>query len=189
VQQYARLLKSNFPTIDSALHQKHLFQMTVSEHHSVNLAGLNKAMTELGLRAAAGAGAGVAAGAAAGAAAAAGPAAPLECFLYFVVPPDVYPKYKHLPGSMVPVGSALPANVKLIVLELPAVGPSRGAAAAGAVAAPAGRHKRSAATQADQLVPPVKKAKAGTCRCVKECKGNCGCVKYNRKCTGWHPKY
>jgi hypothetical protein len=98
-QEYARLLKKNFPTIDAARFKKLLFQMTVSPSHSVNLAGLKKAMTELGLI---------------------GGAGPDElCILFFAVPPDVFPVYQHKPGAMVPSGSVLPRNVALAVLDKP----------------------------------------------------------------------
>jgi hypothetical protein len=53
-QEYARLFKDNFPTIDAAARPMHLFQMTVSATHSVNLAGLHAAMAGLGLIAAGG---------------------------------------------------------------------------------------------------------------------------------------
>src|SRR6185437_7682424 len=97
------------------------FQMTVSPSHTINLAGLNRAMTELGLIGGS------------------GPAQP--CVLYLAVPPDVYPVYQHKAGSMVPPGSALPANVTLAVLEIPLpetqlqFDPATAAAAAAAAAA------------------------------------------------------
>ena len=121
-QEYARLLKKNFPTIDAARFLKHLFQMTVSPSHTMNLAGFNKAMKELGLI---------------------GEGAAKPCILWFVVPPDVFPVYQHKPGSMVPAGSVLPANVTLAVLEipLPEGGPApalRAVAAAGDPAAATG---------------------------------------------------
>lgn len=98
-QEFARLLKSNWPTIDAAvhlLHHKYLFQMTVSKTHTVNLAGLIKVLTDLGVLG-------------------------QPCTLVFVVPWDIYPDYKHHVGSMVPPGSTLPANVNLLVLELPLI--------------------------------------------------------------------
>jgi hypothetical protein len=91
-QEYARLLKSNYPTIDAALKPKHLFQMTVSATHSINMNGLHQALTGLGL-------------------------VQKQCNLYFVVPPDIYPIFKN--PSIVPSGKSLPDNVGLMVLELP----------------------------------------------------------------------
>ena len=163
LQEYARLLKSNFPTIDGARYLKHLFQMTVSPSHSINLAGLNRAMTELGL---------IGGGA---------PAQP--CFLYFVVPPDVYPVYQHKAGSMVPSGSALPANVTLAVVEipLPEVQPQPDAAAAAAAAGGAGSKRK--AEDADTIAPIAKKAADTKCNCTTGCKtGICKCFKHGNKC-------
>lgn len=166
VHDYARLLKSNFPTIDAARYgngyQKHLFQMTVSPSHSVNLAqpGLTRAMTELGWIGG-------------GGAAAASDSAAQPCVLYLAVPPDVYPVYQHKGGSVVPLGStstsalSLPANVTLSVVEIPlrlpgsAVQPqldatlSLPAAAAAAALGPggAGSKLKRKAEDADTIAP------------------------------------
>lgn len=166
VHDYARLLKSNFPTIDAAEprngYQKHLFQMTVSPSHSVNLAqpGLTRAMTELGWIGG-------------GGAAAASDSAAQPCVLYLAVPPDVYPVYQHKGGSVVPLGSSstsalsLPANVTLSVVEIPlrlpgsAVQPqldarpalSLPAAAAAAALGPGGAGSKRKAEDADTIEP------------------------------------
>lgn len=165
LQEYARLLKSNFPTIDGARYRKHLFQMTVSPSHSINLAGLNRAMTELGLIGGA----------------AAAPAQP--CVLYFAVPPDVYPVYQHKAGSMVPPGSALPANVTLAVVEIPlsVVQPPPDAAAAAAAVGGAGSKRK--AEDADTIAPTAKKAVDTKCNCGAGCKnGKCKCFRHGNKC-------
>ena len=165
-QEYARLLKSNFPTIDGARYQKHLFQMTVSPSHSVNLAGLTRAMTELGLIGGGGA----------------APAAQ-SCVLHFAVPPDVYPVYQHKAGSVVPLGSALPANVTLSVVEipLPEVQPQPDAAAAAAALGGAGSKRK--AEDADTIAPTAKKTVDTKCNCATGCKtGHCKCFKHGNKC-------
>ena len=184
------MLKSNYPTIDAARFVMHLFQMTVSPTHSVNLAGLNAAMMSLGLIGT--------------------PAGPQPCRLYFVVPPDVFPVYQHKPGSMVPAGSALPANVQLMVLEIPldlsrqpaqaaaagggsaasaSAASSVAAAAAGAGAGAAGSKRK--AEDADSLLPPSsKKSSDAKCGCSTGCRsGRCKCfsakptMKCGKACT------
>jgi hypothetical protein len=167
-QEYARLLKATFPTIDAALFRKHLFQMTVSPEHSVNLAGLNAAMAQLGLIGPGG-------------------AATHPCTLYFAVPPDIFPIYKHKPGSMVPSGSVLPANVTLAVLEIPTptatIAASVAAASAAATSVSAGSKRKPEA--ADLIQPPAKLAASSTrCNCFTGCqKGTCKCFKAGNKCT------
>jgi hypothetical protein len=159
LQEYACLLKSNFPTIDGARRPKHLFQMTVSTTHSINLAGLNQAMIELGLI---------------------GGAAPQECFLHFVVPTDVYPKYKHAAAAMVPPGSSLPQNVRLTVVEIPL--PAQPDAAAAAAAGGGAGSKRKA-EDADTIAPMAKKAVDTRCNCSTGCQTNiCKCFKHGNKC-------
>jgi hypothetical protein len=93
-QELARLLKENFPTIDSAIlqHLVHLFQMTVSKTHTVNILGLHNALQQLNVL-----------------------NAPNFALLYFVVPPDVYPLF----ANPIPVGGTFPNNVHMIVLEMP----------------------------------------------------------------------
>lgn len=147
--------------------------MTVSPTHSLNLAGLNAAMSGLGLIGK--------------------PGGPQQCLFYFVVPTDIYPKYQHVPGSVVPAGAALPANVALLVLEIPlqvpiaaaaAADASSSTAAAGATAAAAvtGK-KRQKAEDADALLPPAKKAVATACDCATGCaSGRCKCFKNGNKC-------
>ena len=92
LQDYARPLKTNYPTMDAAARPQHLFQMTVSSTHSINCNGLQRALTGLGL-------------------------AQKQCILYFVVPPDIYPNFAN--PYMEPTGTILPDNVSLMVLELP----------------------------------------------------------------------
>ena len=164
------MLKSNFKTIDSALRPKHLFQMTVSSTHSVNLAGLNASMTALGLIGK--------------------PAGTQPCTLYFAVPPDVYPIYQHKPGSMVPVGSILPGNVSLMVLEIPLPEtPVVAAAASSSIAASpstppgAGSKRKQKPEDADSIVPPSKKSFDTKCDCTTGCKtSRCQCLKRGNKC-------
>lgn len=174
-QEYARLLQANYKTIDSARFPKHLFQMTVSPTHSLNLAGLQAAMSGLGRA-----------------------AGPQPCLFYFVVPPDVYPTYRHLPAAIVPAGAQLPANVALLVLEIPlpehmpaaaaGASSSTAAAAAGAAATPAtaaaARAKRTQRPEdADLLLPPAKKATAAACNCTTGCtSGRCRCFLNKNKC-------
>ena len=141
--------------------------MTVSPTHSVNIAGLNKAMTDLSLI-----------GGTQG--------APQLCLLYFAVPPDVYPMYQHGPGSMVPVGSEIPANVALIVLEIPLPEPLGRAAAASASAVSSastvGKRQRES-VPADSLLPPSKKVVDTKCDCITGCSsGHCKCFKVGNKC-------
>ena len=92
-QEYARLRRSNYPTIDAALRPLHLFQMTVSETHSINARGLDNALTQLNWKGAE------------------------KCFLWFVVPDDVFPVFRE--PYMEPAGVAVPENVHLGVLEIP----------------------------------------------------------------------
>ena len=94
-------MKENYPTIDSAALQNlvHLFQMTISKTHTVNLRGLHNAMEQLKVL-----------------------EGPKFALLYFVVPPDVYPVFAN--PTLVASGNhnALPNNVHMIVLELPLPG-------------------------------------------------------------------
>lgn len=163
-QEYARLLKSNFPTIDAALFPKHLFQMTVSPEHSVNLAGLNAAMTQLRLI---------------------GGGAVQPCTLYFAVPPDIFPIYQHKPGSIVPAGSTLPANVTLAVLEIPTPKAVVATAAAAPSVTSATTGSKRKVEDADTIQPPAKLALSSTrCNCHSGCqKGTCKCFKAGNKCT------
>jgi hypothetical protein len=167
LQDYARLLKKNFPTIDGVIWQKHLFQMTVSDTHSVNLAGLNKAMIELGLI---------------------GGAAdtPQPCVLYFVAPPDIFPSFKHKLGSIVPAGSTLPENVDVAVLEIPLPCNVNVSPAAGGSVACSSSSKRTL-VDANNLVPPPKKAATSTsCDCTTGCASNkCKCRKAGNNCGLW----
>jgi hypothetical protein len=133
--------------------------MTVSPSHSINLAGLNKALTDLGLSR--------------------GPGPVQPCTLYFVVPPDVYPVYQHKIGCMVPSGSALPANVTLAVLEIPLTA-ALALPVAGTTAASGSKRK---AEDADTIAPVAKKAIDTTCNCTTGCKsGHCKCLKHSNKC-------
>ena len=96
-QEFARLLKENFPTIDGAilLQRVHLFQMTISKTHTVNLAGLHNAMQQLNVL-----------------------NAPSFALHYFVVPHDAYPLF----ANPTPVAAAIPTfpnNAHMIVLEMP----------------------------------------------------------------------
>ena len=91
-QEYARLLKPNYPVIDAALRPKHLFQMTVSETHSINVKWLHQIRTELGLE-------------------------QTPCILYVVVPWDIYPTFQN--PSILPSGESLPDDVRVMVMELP----------------------------------------------------------------------
>ena len=93
-QELARLVKENFPTIDSAILRQlvHLFQMTVSKTHTVNIVGLHNALQQLNVL-----------------------NAPNFALLYFVVPPDEYLLF----ANPTPVGGAFPNNVHKIVLEMP----------------------------------------------------------------------
>ena len=141
--------------------------MTVSPTHSVNLTGLNKAMTALAL--------------------VGGPQrAPQPCLLYFAVPPDIYPMYQHKPGSMVPAGSDIPDNVGLIVLEIPLPEPVVRAAAASTSAASSAstmEKRKRKAEEADSLVPPSKKVVDNKCDCFTGCSsGHCKCFKTGNKC-------
>ena len=150
--------------------------MTVSPSHSVNLAGLNAAMTGLGLIG--------------------GLAGAQQCTLYFTVPSDVYPVYQHKVGSMVPSGSALPGNVALMVLEIPlpqqvvasaaaaATGTGSAAAAAASSSASSAGGKRKLKTEdPDTLLPPTKKAADTKCDCTTGCKsGRCKCFKHGNRC-------
>ncbi len=95
-QEYGRPVKENYKTMDGALHPHHLFQMTLSRSHSINLLGLHSAMSDLNAL-----------------------AAPAFAILYFVVPPDVFPVFAHPAPVAVGAHVALPANVHLMVLELP----------------------------------------------------------------------
>jgi hypothetical protein len=109
LQSYARLLKKNFPTIDAVAHLSAgfivLFQMTVSPTHSIDAAGLTKAMVELAVV-----------------------GAP-KVLLVFVVPPDIYPRFAANQADV----AQLPANVYLQVWEIPlAVGAATAASAAAA---------------------------------------------------------
>ena len=134
--------------------------MTLSSVHSVNLAGLNKAMAELGLIGGAG--------------------PDLPCVLYFVVPPDIFPLYQHKRGSMVPAGSTLPANVALAVLEIPLPQAHNvSAAAADSCSSSSG----GAAEDANTLKPPSKKAAISTiCNCLTGCEtSRCKCYKDDNK--------
>jgi hypothetical protein len=159
-------MKSNFKTIDSALYPKHLFQMTVSPSHSINLAGLNAAMTSLGLMGK--------------------PPGPQPCTLYFAVPPDVFPIYQHKPGSMVPSGSLLPNNVTLMVLEIPLPrAPSETVFSTSAPAAPATGGKRKQQPEDVDTVVPLSKKPTDTrrCDCCTGCtSGRCKCYKHGNKC-------
>jgi len=172
--EYARLLKSNFKTIDAARFPKHLFQMTVSPTHSINLLGLNAAMMDLGLIGK--------------------PGGAQQCALYFAVPPDIHPVYQHKPGSMVPADSTLPANISLMVLEIPlpelkaqTIGTAASSAATSTSAlapAAAGGKRKQRVEDADSLLPPAKKNVAVTkCDCTAGCKtGHCTCKKHGNKC-------
>jgi hypothetical protein len=165
------LLKESFPTIDAAAYQKHLFQMTVSPTHSVNLNGLHAAMTGLGLLG--------------------GGGAPPTCFLYFAVPPDVFPIYQHKAGSMVPSGSALPPNISLVVLEIPlpqslpaAASASASSSSSAAASSSAGSKRKQQGDSADSLVPPSKQATVTKCECNTGCtKNTCKCFKHGNKCS------
>lgn len=169
------MLKESFPTIDAAAYQKHLFQMTVSPTHSVNLNGLQAAMTGLGLLGAGG--------------------APPTYFLYFAVPPDVFPIYQHKAGSMVPSGttSALPPNISLVVLEIPLPQPLPASASASASASSsssaaasssAGSKRKQQSDSADSLVPPSKQPTVTKCECNTGCtKNTCKCFKHGNKCS------
>ena len=131
--------------------------MTVSPAHSINLAGLNRAITDLRLI---------------------GP-----CTLYFVVPPDVYPVYQHKIGSLVrdpsAAGSALPANVTLAVLEIP-LSAALALPAAGTTAASSSKRK---AEDADAIAPLAKKVIDTKCDCTTGCKsGHCKCLKHGNRC-------
>ena len=93
-QEIARLWKDNYPTIDSAmrLQRLHLFQMTVSSTHGVNITGLDTALRQLGA-----------------------PIAPDFALLYFVVPPDVFSKFNNPTAE----DGEFPDNVQMAVLEIP----------------------------------------------------------------------
>lgn len=168
-QEYARLLKSNFKTIDGALYQKHLFQMTVSPSHSVNLAGLNAALAGLGLIGESD--------------------SPQPAILYFAVPPDVFPVYRHVPSCIVPVGEALPSNVSLMVLEIPLPEQQMQGSAAATSAAATLLHGPSAKRRlepedADTILPPAKlQQQSSMCQCTTGCMtGRCCCFKNDNKC-------
>ena len=89
-------MKDNYKTIDGAAHPHHLFQMTLSKTHSINLLGLHDAMSDLNVL-----------------------AAPAFAILYFVVPKDVFPVFANPAPVAVGAHAALPANVHLMVLEMP----------------------------------------------------------------------
>ena len=88
-QEYVIPNKANFPTIDAAFRPGHLFQMTVSRTHTVNLDALEAAMRALGVK---------------------------RAILYFVVPEDIFPDFKGY--RIVPAKSRLPATVRIYLLEL-----------------------------------------------------------------------
>ena len=145
--------------------------MTVSSTHSINLAGLNAAMTGLGLIGT--------------------PAGAQFCSLYFAVPPDIYPVFQHKVGSMVPVGSVLPGNVSLMVLEIPlpetptvvATTSSSSTAASPSTPPGAGTKRKQKPEDADTIVPPLKKSFDTKCDCNTGCKtGRCQCFKAGNKC-------
>lgn len=169
-------MKENFPTIDAVAYRNHLFQMTVSPTHSVNINGLLATMKDLDLLGPGGA-------SASGAAAASQP-----CFLYFAVPPDVFSMYQHKAGAMVPTGSVLPANISLVVLEIPLPHPQPAAASASASSSSSSsglkRKHPHPCTPADSLVPPSKQPVVTTCECNTGCtKNTCKCLKYGNKCS------
>lgn len=142
--------------------QKHLFQMTVSKTHSVNLAGLNTAMAELGLT------------------------ADQRCCLYFVVPPDIFPTFVHNPGLIVPSRSTLPENVDLAVLEIPLPEAQIASPAAAGSVGSSISAKRSFVDANDIEPPPKKAATSTSCSCTTGCVNNrCGCFKVGNKCGNW----
>jgi hypothetical protein len=137
--------------------------MTVSPFHSLHLAGLTQAMTELGLIG--------------------GPGPTLPCVLYFVVPPDVYPVYRHKVGLAVPAGRALPANVSLAVLEIPLSNTQPKPVTAAAASATLSSGSKRKAEDADLIAPLAKKAADTGCNCTTGCKsGHCKCFKHGNLC-------
>ena len=97
-QQLGRPLQKNFAAIDAVIrtpNRVHLLQMTISNTHTINLRGLHKAMTSLGV------------------------VAPTFAFLYFVVPPDAYAQFANPPYVTHKDHKLLPNNVRIIVLEIP----------------------------------------------------------------------
>ena len=137
-------------------------------------------------------------------------ASPQPCILYFVVPPDIFPVYQHKPDSMLPVGSTMPTNVSLMVLEIPLSHPPTAAAAstssstfaatpmtplAVSVSVSGVGTKRKPAQDANLIEPfrppppspprpPLKKVFDVKCDCTTGCKTNrCKCYKNRDKCS------
>ena len=176
--------------------------MTVSANDTINLTQLNAAMKALGwIGTSTGTGTGTGTSRC---------APPQPCILYFAVPPDIFPVYQHKSDSMLPIGSTIPTNVSLMVLEIPlsqspteaAASTSSSASAANtpltlsmsvSVSASGVGTKRKPVQDVNLIEPfrpppppprPLKKAFDVKCDCTTGCQTNrCKCYKNRNQCS------